>query len=81
MNMNLISKIFDCKIRQQIKSDLIQIKLILKFQIFIKQIILKIMQKEKERKGIHATDDPTDISAEEQENMAKKAIKKFKILG
>jgi len=39
------------------------------------------MQKEKERKGIHATDDPTDISAEEQENMAKKAIKKFKILG
>ena len=81
MNMNLISKIFDCKISQQTKSDLIQIKPILKFQIFIKWIILKIMQKEKEKKETYATVDPTDTSAEEQENMAKEAIKKFKSLG
>ena len=36
------------------------------------------MQKEKET---YAIDDPTDTSAEEQENMAKEAIKKFKSLG
>ena len=35
------------------------------------------MQKEKET---YATDDPTDTSAEEQENMAKEAIEKFKSL-
>ena len=80
MNMNLISKIFDCKIRQQTKSELIQIKPILQFQIFIKWIIWKIMQKEKEKKETYATDDPTNTSAEEQENMTKEAIEKFKSL-
>ena len=39
------------------------------------------MQKEKEEKKTYATDDPTDTSAEEQENMAKEAKKKFKSLG
>jgi len=39
------------------------------------------MQKEKEEKKTYATDDPTDTSAEEQENMAKEAIKKFKSSG
>ena len=39
------------------------------------------MQKEKEKKEAYATDDPTDTSAEEQENMAKEDIKKFKSLG
>jgi len=39
------------------------------------------MQKEKEKNETYATDDPTDTSAEEQENMAKEAIKKFKSLG
>ena len=38
------------------------------------------MQKEKEKKKTYATDDPTDTSTEEQENMAKEAIKKFKSL-
>ena len=42
---------------------------------------LKIMHKEKERKKTYTIDDPTDTSAEEQENMAKEAIKKFKSLG
>jgi hypothetical protein len=39
------------------------------------------MQKEKEEKTTYATDDSKDTSAEEQENMAKEAIKKFKSLG
>ena len=39
------------------------------------------MQKEKEEKNTYATDEPTDTSAEEQENMAKEAIKKFKSSG
>jgi len=39
------------------------------------------MQKEKEKKETYGTVDPTDTSAEEQENMAKEAIKKFKSLG
>ena len=80
VNVNLISKIFDFKIRQQTKSDLIQIKPILQFQIFIKLIILKIMQKEKEEKEAYATDDPTYASAKKQVNMAKEVIKKFRSL-
>ena len=39
------------------------------------------MQKEKEEKKTHATDDLTDTSAEEQEDMAKEVIKNFKPLG
>jgi len=39
------------------------------------------MEKKKEEKEAYATDDPTDTTAEEQENMAKEAIKKFKSLG
>jgi len=39
------------------------------------------MQKEKEEKKTYAKDDLTDTSAEEQENMAKEAIKNFKPLG
>jgi len=39
------------------------------------------MEKKKEAKEAYATDDPTDTSAEKQENMAKEAIKKFKSLG
>lgn len=38
------------------------------------------MEKKKEEKEAHVTDDPTEITAEEQENMAKEAIKKFKSL-
>ncbi len=39
------------------------------------------MEKKKENKEVaYATDDPTDTSAKEQENMAKEAIKKFKSL-
>ena len=36
------------------------------------------MDKKKEKKEAYATDDPTDASAEKQEEMAKEAIKKFK---
>ncbi len=39
------------------------------------------MEKKKEAKEAYATDDPTDTSAEKQENMAKEAIRKFKSLG
>jgi len=39
------------------------------------------MEKKKEEKEGYATDDPTNTTAEEQENMAKEAIKKFKSLG
>lgn len=39
------------------------------------------MQKEKEEKKTYAKDDLTDRSVEEQENMAKEAIKNFKSLG
>ena len=39
------------------------------------------MDKKKEEKEAYATEDPTDTTAEEQENMAKEAIKKFKSLG
>ena len=39
------------------------------------------MEKKKEVKEPYATDDPTDTSAKEQEDMAKEAIKKFKSLG
>jgi len=39
------------------------------------------MEKKKEEKEAYATDDPTDTSAEEQEKMAREAIKKFKSLG
>ncbi len=39
------------------------------------------MDKKKEGKEDYATDDPTNTSAEEQEKMAKEAIKKFKSLG
>ena len=38
-------------------------------------------KEEEEAKGDYATEDPTDTNAEEQENMAKEAIKKFKSLG
>ena len=36
------------------------------------------MDKKKEEKEAYATDDPTDTSAEKQQEMAKEAIKKFK---
>jgi len=39
------------------------------------------MEKKKERKEDYATENPTDTSAKEQEEMAKEAIKKFKSLG
>lgn len=39
------------------------------------------MEKKKEEKEAYATDDPTEASAKEQEEMAKEAIKKFKSLG
>tara|TARA_B110000438_G_scaffold160414_1_gene153637 strand:- start:309 stop:428 length:120 start_codon:yes stop_codon:yes gene_type:complete len=38
------------------------------------------MKKRKEEKKAYATEDPTDTSAEKQEEMAKEAIKKFKSL-
>ena len=38
------------------------------------------MKKRKEEKKAYATEDPTDTSAKEQEQMAKEAIKKFKSL-
>ena len=38
------------------------------------------MDQKKEKKEAYATDDPTDTSAEKQEEMAKEAIKKFKSL-
>ena len=38
------------------------------------------MEKKKEQKESYATDDPTKTSAQEQEEMAKEAIKKFKSL-
>ena len=39
------------------------------------------MDKKKEEKEAYATEDPTDTSAQEQEDLAKEAIKKFKSLG
>ncbi len=39
------------------------------------------MDKKKEGKEDYATDDPTDTTAQEQEDMVKEAIKKFKALG
>ena len=39
------------------------------------------MEKKKEGKENYATDDPTNTSAKEQEDMVKEAIKKFKALG
>ena len=39
------------------------------------------MKNKKERKEDYATEDPTDTSAKEQEDMVKEAIKKFKSLG
>ncbi len=39
------------------------------------------MEKKKEGKEDYATDDPTDTTAKEQEEMVKEAIKKFKALG
>ena len=38
------------------------------------------MEKKKEEKEPYATEDPTKTSAQEQEDMAKEAIKKFKYL-
>ena len=38
------------------------------------------MEKKKDVKEAYATEDPTDTSAEKQEEMAKEAIKKFKSL-
>ncbi len=39
------------------------------------------MEKKKEGKEDYATEDPTDTTAKEQEEMAKEAIKRFKSLG
>lgn len=39
------------------------------------------MEKKKDEKEAYATEDPTETSAKEQEDMAKEAIKKFKSLG
>ena len=36
------------------------------------------MDKKKEEKEAYASEDPTDTSADKQEEMAKEAIKKFK---
>ena len=38
------------------------------------------MEKKEGEKDAYATEDPTNTSAEEQEEMAKEAIKKFKSL-
>ena len=38
------------------------------------------MEKKKEEKETYATEDPTKTTAQEQEDMAKEAIKKFKSL-
>ncbi len=38
------------------------------------------MKKKKEGKEDYATEDPTDTTAKDQEEMAKEAIKKFKSL-
>jgi len=38
------------------------------------------MEKKKDQNKAYATDDPTKTSAQEQEDMAKEAIKKFKSL-
>jgi hypothetical protein len=38
------------------------------------------MEKKKSQKDPYATNDPTKTSAQEQEDMAKEAIKKFKSL-
>lgn len=38
------------------------------------------MNKKRDEKEAYATEDPTNTSAEEQEKMAKEAIKKFKSL-
>ena len=38
------------------------------------------MEKKKEEKEAYATDEPTESTAKEQEDMAKEAIKKFKSL-
>ncbi len=38
------------------------------------------MKKKKDEKEAYATENPTDTSAEKQEEMAKEAIKKFKSL-
>ena len=38
------------------------------------------MKEKKGEKDAYATEDPTNTSAEEQEEMAKEAIKKFKSL-
>ena len=38
------------------------------------------MDKKKQGKEAYATEDPTDTTADEQEEMAKEAIKKFKSL-
>ena len=59
---------------------LIHQKYLKNIQIFIKQQIQKNMEKKKEEKEVYATEDPTDTSAEKQEEMAKEAIKKFKSL-
>ena len=38
------------------------------------------MEKKKEENEAYATDDPTETTAKDQEDMAKEAIKKFKSL-
>jgi hypothetical protein len=38
------------------------------------------MKRKKEEKGPYANEDPTKTSAQQQEDMAKEAIKKFKSL-
>jgi len=63
------------------KKILIKIKRILKIIIFIINHPVKNMEKKKESKEDYATKNPTDANAKSQEDLAKKAIKKFKSLG
>ena len=77
MDMYLFSKKLDFKIRQWTKDVSFRIKRIFKIQIFIDWEIYRGMKKKKEA---YATEDPTKTSANEQEDMAIEAIKKFKSL-
>ncbi len=40
-----------------------------------------VMEKKKDEKEAYATEDPTDTTAKDREDMAKEAIKKFKSWG
>lgn len=55
----------------------------IRIPIWKNQTLIKLQSKvdvKKKEKEAYATDDPTDTSAKEQEDMAKEAIKKFKSL-